>query len=73
MSKPFRKHQATMPARVLREASSRPGDDVVMRAAGPGRLEAERCEDLVERFAGSLPAGSYPPGHLDDLRAEWRT
>ena len=26
----------------------------------------------IERFAGSLPAGTYPREHLDRLRDEWR-
>jgi bifunctional DNA-binding transcriptional regulator/antitoxin component of YhaV-PrlF toxin-antitoxin module len=73
MSKVSSKHQVTIPVRVLREAGLTAGDDVIIRAAGPGRIEVERAEDLIERFAGSLPAGTYPPGHLDDLRGEWRT
>ena len=72
MSRGSRKHQVTIPVRVLREAGLAAGDEVVVRAAGEGRLEIERAEDLVRRFAGSLPAGTYPPGHLDQLRREWR-
>jgi bifunctional DNA-binding transcriptional regulator/antitoxin component of YhaV-PrlF toxin-antitoxin module len=58
----------------LRRSSCRwrAGDDVVIRASGQGRIEVERAEDLVLRFAGSLPAGTYPTGYLDELRGEWR-
>ncbi|MEX2193772.1 MAG: AbrB/MazE/SpoVT family DNA-binding domain-containing protein [Thermoleophilaceae bacterium] len=72
MSRVSSKHQVTIPVRVLREAGLAAGDDVVIRASGPGRIELERAEDLVSRYAGSLPAGTYPPGHLDDLRGEWQ-
>ncbi|MEY2513813.1 MAG: hypothetical protein QOJ89_1171 [bacterium] len=72
MSKVSGKHQVTIPVRVLREAGVRAGDDVIIRAAGRGRIEVERTADLVERYAGSLPAGTYPRGHLDELRGEWR-
>ena len=67
-----RKHQVTIPVRVLREAGLAAGDDVVIRASGPGRVEVERAEDLVRRYAGSLPAGTYPAGHLEQSRDEWR-
>jgi AbrB family looped-hinge helix DNA binding protein len=72
MSRVSRKNQITIPVDVLREAGIAAGDDVVIRAAGSGRIEVERADDLVQRFAGSLPNGTYLPGHLDELRDQWR-
>jgi bifunctional DNA-binding transcriptional regulator/antitoxin component of YhaV-PrlF toxin-antitoxin module len=72
MSKVSRKHQVTLPVAVLKEAGLTAGDEVLIRAVGRGRIEVERAEDVVARFAGSLPAGTYPRGYLDDLRDEWR-
>jgi AbrB family looped-hinge helix DNA binding protein len=72
MSRVSSKYQVTIPVKVLREAGLAAGDEVVVRAAGHGRIELERADDLVRRFAGSLPAGTYPSGHLEKLRREWR-
>jgi bifunctional DNA-binding transcriptional regulator/antitoxin component of YhaV-PrlF toxin-antitoxin module len=71
MSKLSSKHQVTIPVGVLREAGLTPGDEVVIRSNGQGRIEIERATDLVRRYAGSLPAGTYPVGYLDELRGEW--
>jgi len=65
------KNQITIPVDVLREAGLSAGDDVVVRAAGPGRVDIERWADIIERFAGSMPPGTWPPGEIERLRAEW--
>lgn len=72
MSRVSAKNQITIPVASLRAAGLGPGDEIVVRVTGPGRLELERVADLVERYAGSLPRGTFPPGALDELRREWR-
>jgi hypothetical protein len=57
---------------VVRDAGLAAGDDVVIRAAGSGRIEVEHADDLIKRFAGTLPRSTYQPGYLDGLRDEWR-
>lgn len=64
-----RKNQATIPVEALRRAGLKPGDELLVEAAGAGRIVLARAVDLVERHAGK---GSYPAGYLDELRAEWR-
>ena len=64
MSKLSRKNQVTIPVDVLREAGLTAGDEVVIRASGRGRIELERADDLVERYAGSLPAGTSWAGTI---------
>jgi bifunctional DNA-binding transcriptional regulator/antitoxin component of YhaV-PrlF toxin-antitoxin module len=72
VSKVSGKNQVTIPVSVLRAAGLSAGDDVVIRVAGQGLIEVERADDLIARFAGSVPRGTYPEGHLDELRDEWR-
>jgi AbrB family looped-hinge helix DNA binding protein len=72
MSKVSSKRQVTIPVRVLDEAGLAAGDEIVIRALAAGRIELERADDLVERYAGCLPADTYQTGYLDQLRDEWR-
>jgi bifunctional DNA-binding transcriptional regulator/antitoxin component of YhaV-PrlF toxin-antitoxin module len=71
MSAISRKNQVTLPVEALREAGLEAGDDVRVRAVGPGRLELVRTDDLVAEFAGVFDATVYPEGYLDELRREW--
>ena len=71
MSRLSSKNQVTIPVDILREAGLAPGDEVHIRVSGPGRLELERVENLVARWAGRLPPGTYPSSSLDRLRDEW--
>jgi bifunctional DNA-binding transcriptional regulator/antitoxin component of YhaV-PrlF toxin-antitoxin module len=65
------KNQATIPVAALREAGLRAGDEVLVEAAGPGRIVLARAADPIARHAGSL-TGAYPKGYLKRLRREWR-
>jgi AbrB family looped-hinge helix DNA binding protein len=71
MSRLSTKNQVTIPVNVLREAGIEPGDEVEIRATAAGRIEIEAVEDLVARFAGALPPGTYPPNAARDLGREW--
>jgi bifunctional DNA-binding transcriptional regulator/antitoxin component of YhaV-PrlF toxin-antitoxin module len=65
------KNQATIPVAALKQAGLRPGDEVLVEVAGPGRIVLARAEDPLERLAGAL-TGVYPKGYLKRLRREWR-
>lgn len=64
------KNQVTIPVDVLRTAGLEPGDQVIVRAVGPGQIEIKRRRDVIDEIAGTL-AGAWPPGHLKELRREW--
>lgn len=65
------KNQATIPVDALRRAGLRPGDELEVATAGPGRIVLRRVGDVVARHAGRL-TGVYPKHYLKRLRAEWR-
>lgn len=67
-----RKNQATIPVEALRSAGLKPGDELCVESAGAGRIVLMRAENVMERFAGSLP-GVYPEGYLRELRDEWQS
>jgi hypothetical protein len=55
----------------LREAGLEPGDRVVARAEGAGRVVLEREHEVLGEFAGVL-TGTYDRDELQQLRDEWR-
>ncbi|MEJ7788192.1 MAG: AbrB/MazE/SpoVT family DNA-binding domain-containing protein [Solirubrobacteraceae bacterium] len=64
------KNQLTLPVDVMRAAGLSSGDDVKIVSPGPGRIEIVQTDELVARYAGSLP-DVYPDGYLEHLRDEW--
>jgi AbrB family looped-hinge helix DNA binding protein len=71
MSAVSRKNQITIPAQVMRDAGLAPGDDVRVRAIGPGRIELVRADELLREYAGSFDETTYPTGYLDEVRRGW--
>jgi AbrB family looped-hinge helix DNA binding protein len=66
-----RKNQVTIPVDALRSAGLKPGDELVVEAAGAGRIVLTRADDALARYAGAL-TGAYHRGYLSELRDEWR-
>ena len=71
MSAVSRKNQVTIPKDVLAAAGVAAGDDVRISAAGPGRIELVKTDELIEEYAGRLDATVYPPGYLEEIRRGW--
>jgi AbrB family looped-hinge helix DNA binding protein len=67
------KYQATIPQAAAEAAGIRPGDELRVEAAGDGRVILTREEDPVDALAtlGAKLDIHYPPGYLEELRAEW--
>jgi bifunctional DNA-binding transcriptional regulator/antitoxin component of YhaV-PrlF toxin-antitoxin module len=65
------KHQVTIKEPAFTAAGLRPGDALQVRAIGPGQVVLTRVEELLERYRGALPPGTFPPGWLERERAEW--
>ncbi len=65
------KNQVTIPVEALREAGLTAGDDVIITAVGDGTISIANASALLDRFAGIFDDQVYPPGYLEELRAEW--
>ncbi len=64
------KNQLTLPVEVMRAAGIASGDDVQVVSSGPGRIEIIQTDELIAKYAGSLP-DVFPDGYLQQLRDEW--
>ena len=65
------KHQVTIAKPAFDQAGLRGGDELFVRALGPGRVELTRLEDLCARHRGRLATGGALRRTLDELRADW--
>ncbi len=60
----------TLPVSALRDAGVRPGDEVVISAAGHGRLVITVVDDALEALIGSAP-GLSAATDLEGERDAW--
>lgn len=67
------KYQATIPQAAAEAAGIQPGDELRVEADGEGRVVMVREVNPVQALAalGKKLDIHYPPGYLDELRAEW--
>jgi hypothetical protein len=65
------KHQVTIREPAFTAAGLRPGDEIQVRAVGPGQVVLTRIDDLLDRYRGALAPGTYAPGWLEQQRGEW--
>jgi hypothetical protein len=65
------KHQVTIREPAFTAAGLHPGDEVQVRALGPGQVVLTRVDELLERYRGALTPGTYAPGWLEQQRGEW--
>jgi bifunctional DNA-binding transcriptional regulator/antitoxin component of YhaV-PrlF toxin-antitoxin module len=64
------KHQVTLTVDALTAAGLRAGDELRIEVIGPGSVQLTRTEDVLERYAGSMP-DVFPPDAIQELRTEW--
>jgi bifunctional DNA-binding transcriptional regulator/antitoxin component of YhaV-PrlF toxin-antitoxin module len=65
------KRQVTIPVAAAKAAGLRIGEQLEVRAEGPGRITISRLGDPIDAAAGLLD-NCYDEGYLERLRSEWR-
>lgn len=66
------KHQVTIAKAPFAAAGFKAGDQVAVRALGPGRVELTSLDVLFERHRGSLKSGGKLRQAVERARDEWR-